>query len=112
MAASRGGSQSPSYRIGPSGVDSVHHKCYTRIAREGAPMPARNPRVAVVLEKPLYEQVRRLAERDQISLSLKMRDLVREALEIEEDVALSQLAARREKTFKRSSALTHREVWG
>jgi hypothetical protein len=41
-----------------------------------------------------------------------MRDLVREALEIEEDVALSQLAARREKTFKRSRALTHREVWG
>ena len=75
-------------------------------------MRARNPLVAVVLEKPLYEQVRRLAERDQISLSLKMRDLVREALEIEEDVALSQLAARREKTFKRSSALTHREVWG
>ena len=90
----------------------MHHKCYTRIAREGAPMPARNPRVAVVLEKPLYEQVRRLAQRDQISLSLKIRDLVREALEIEEDVALAQLAARREKTFKRSRALTHREVWG
>ena len=95
-----------------TGIDPVHHKCYTTITRDGVAMPARNPRVAVLLEKPLYEQVRRLAQRDEISLSLKIRDLVREALEIEEDVALAELAARREKTFKRARALTHREVWG
>lgn len=75
-------------------------------------MPTKNPRVNVVLEKPLYESVRRLAEKEDISLSLKIRDLVREALEAEEDTALAQFAEEREKSFKRSRALTHKQVWG
>jgi len=75
-------------------------------------MPTKNPRVNVVLEKPLYESVRRLAEKEDISLSLKIRDLVREALEAEEDAALAQFAEEREKSFKRSRALTHKQVWG
>lgn len=74
-------------------------------------MPTANPRVNVVLEKPLYERVERLARRDSVSLSQKMRDLVREALEIEEDIALAALAERREQTLKPSRALRHREVW-
>ena len=74
-------------------------------------MPAKNPRVNVVLEKPLYKSVEFLAKRDGVSLSLKMRDLVKEALEIEEDIALSALAEAREKTFKRAIALKHNEVW-
>jgi len=75
-------------------------------------MPTKNPRINVVLEKPLYESVRRLAEKEDISLSLKIRDLVREALEAEEDAALAQFAEEREKSFKRSRALTHKQVWG
>ncbi len=75
-------------------------------------MPTKNPRVNVVLEKPLYESVRRLAEKEDISLSLKIRDLVREALEAEEDAALAQFAEERERSFKRSRALSHKQVWG
>ena len=75
-------------------------------------MPTKNPRVNVVLEKPLYESVRRLAEKEDISLSLKIRDLVREALEAEEDAALAQFAEEREKSFKRSRGLTHKQIWG
>ena len=75
-------------------------------------MPTKNPRINVVLEKPLYDSVRRLAEKEEISLSLKIRDLVREALEAEEDAALAQFAEEREKSFKRSRALTHKQVWG
>jgi hypothetical protein len=74
-------------------------------------MPTKNPRINVVLERPLYNSVGRLAERDGVSLSLKVRDLVKEALEIEEDIALSQLAEIREKTFSRKKALKHDEVW-
>ena len=48
-------------------------------------MPVKNPRINVVLEKPLYHTIQQLANRDGISLSLKVRDLVKEALEIEED---------------------------
>jgi metal-responsive CopG/Arc/MetJ family transcriptional regulator len=75
-------------------------------------MPTKNPRVNVVLEKPLYDSVRRLAEKEDVSLSLKIRDLVRQALEAEEDAALAQFAEEREKSFKRSRALTHKQVWG
>ena len=75
-------------------------------------MPTKNPRINVVLEKPLYDSVRRLAASEDISLSLKIRDLVKEALEGQEDIALAELAAAREKTFRRPRALSHKQVWG
>lgn len=74
-------------------------------------MPAKNPRVNVVLEKPLYANVERLAKRDGVSMSLKVRDLLREALEIEEDIALAKFADTREKSFNRKKSLKHDEVW-
>ena len=74
-------------------------------------MPTKNPRINVVLEKPLYKNVERLAKRDGVSLSLKVRDLVKEALEIEEDINLSKLAETREKTFNKKKSLKHNEVW-
>jgi len=75
-------------------------------------MPTKNPRIHVVLEKPLYDSVRKLAEKEDVSLSLKIRDLVKKALESEEDAALGEFAQRREKTFRRSKVLTHKQVWG
>jgi hypothetical protein len=74
-------------------------------------MPTNNPRVNVVLEKPLYSNVERLAKRDGVSMSLKVRDLLREALEIDEDVALSKFAGIREQSFNRKKSLKHEEVW-
>jgi metal-responsive CopG/Arc/MetJ family transcriptional regulator len=74
-------------------------------------MPAKNPRINVVLEKPLYNTIERLATKEGISLSTKVRDLIREALEIEEDVALSAFVEKREKTFTKSKSLKHEEVW-
>jgi hypothetical protein len=74
-------------------------------------MPAKNPRINVVLEKPLYEAIERLATRDGISLSTKARDLIREALEIEEDLALSEFAEIRERSLTKSKLLKHNEVW-
>lgn len=75
-------------------------------------MAAKNPRVNVVLEKPLYERVRRLAAKEEISLSLKVRDLVKDALEAQEDIALAEVAEEREKTFRRSRGLSHKQIWG
>jgi metal-responsive CopG/Arc/MetJ family transcriptional regulator len=74
-------------------------------------MPTKSPRINVVLEKPLYQAIERLANRDGISLSLKVRDLVREALEIEEDIALAGIAEARERTLAKAKALRHDEVW-
>ena len=74
-------------------------------------MPTKNPRINVVLEEPIYHNIERLAKRDGVSLSLKVRDLVREALEIEEDIVLSHCAEKREKTFEKKKSLKHDEVW-
>lgn len=74
-------------------------------------MPTQNPRVNVVLDDFLYQNVRLLAEKDNVSLSAKVRDLLKEALEIQEDVALSAFAEKREKSWGDSKALTHDDVW-
>jgi hypothetical protein len=78
---------------------------------KGNDMPTKNPRINVVLEKPLYESIARLAKKDKVSMSLKVRDLVKEALELEEDSKLSSFAEGREKTFSKRKALKHDEVW-
>lgn len=44
-------------------------------------MATKNPRLQVVLEKPLYHAVAFMAKSEKVSLSLKARDLIREAIE-------------------------------
>ena len=65
----------------------------------------------MVLERPLYDALARLARREGSSLSTKARDLLREALETYEDLALAKIAEERDRTLVRSSALSHDEVW-
>jgi hypothetical protein len=74
-------------------------------------MPSQKPRINIVLDNFLYQNVRLLAERDNISLSAKVRDLLKEALEIQEDIALSAFVEEREKSWDNSKALTHDDVW-
>ena len=45
------------------------------------------------------------------SLSLKIRDLVREALDAQEDEELGRFAEERAQTFQRDQALTHQAAW-
>ncbi len=75
-------------------------------------MPTKNPRINVVLEKPLYNAIQDLAGDEGVSMSMLMRDLVKEALELREDRALAELAEERETGFDRSKALSHDEAWG
>ena len=74
-------------------------------------MPTTSPRVNVVLEKPLFLTLKKLAAKDGVSLSTKVRDLIREALEEYEEAFLVKFGEERAKTFKRSKALTHEQVW-
>ena len=66
----------------------------------------------VVLERPLYETLGRIARREGASLSTKARDLLRDALETYEDLALASIAEERERTLDRTKTLTHDAVWG
>lgn len=74
-------------------------------------MPTKNPRINVVLENTLYEKVKVLADRDGVSLSTKVRDILREALEIMEDIHLASFAQVREASWRDTEALSHEEVW-
>jgi hypothetical protein len=60
------------------------------------------------MEGPLYDAVKRLAKRDSVSLSQKVRELVREALELQEDAALEALVNRRR--TNRAPSIPHAEV--
>jgi len=75
-------------------------------------MPAKNPRVNVVMERPLYDALGRVARVDGSSLSTKARDLLREALELREDAGLQQIAEERAPSFDPKTAPTHEQVFG
>ena len=74
-------------------------------------MPTQNPRINIVLDNFLYQNVQLLAKKDNVSLSAKVRDLLKEALEIQEDIALSGFAEEREESWNDSKALTHDDAW-
>jgi predicted DNA-binding protein len=71
---------------------------------------AKNPRVNAVLEPALYERVEILAKREGVSLSQKVRDLVRDALELLEDEGLESRVETRRRSAARSRWVSHREV--
>ena len=74
-------------------------------------MPTENQRLNIVLEASLYAEVKRLAKKDHVSLSLKAGDLIRDALEFYEDTYWADIAGTRSKTFTKKAALTHKQVW-
>lgn len=74
-------------------------------------MPAKNPRINVVVEKALYSVLCDLAENSGISMSALARDLIREAITLREDAALVDFADKRMRTFDKSAALSHQETW-
>ena len=74
-------------------------------------MPAKNPRINVVLEEPLYREVQFLAKKDGVSMSTKVRDLIREVLETQEDIYLAQIADRRAASWKEPLGLSHEGTW-
>ncbi len=74
-------------------------------------MPAKNPRINVVLDPSLYRNVQFLAEKDGVSLSTKVRDLLKEAMETQEDICLADVAEKRENTLDVKEAMSHEDTW-
>jgi len=71
-------------------------------------MATKQPRLQVLLEKPLYSAVESLADEEGVSMSAKARDLIREALEHLEDAALAKIVETRAR--KPAKTLTLREM--
>ena len=74
-------------------------------------MPTKNPRINIVVEVPLYSAIHDLAASEGVSMSTIARDLIREAIELREDVALAAFADERMKTLDRKNALSHDKTW-
>ncbi|ADY72806.1 hypothetical protein Dester_0148 [Desulfurobacterium thermolithotrophum DSM 11699] len=74
-------------------------------------MPTKNPRINIVLEESLYEALKKLSKESGLSLSRTARELIKEALELREDVVLVKTAEERDYSFDREKALTHEEIW-
>ena len=74
-------------------------------------MPTKNPRINVAVDKALYKVIEALSREKGISMSMVTRDLIKEAIEIEEDIALADFAAEREKTLDADRTLSHEDTW-
>ena len=75
-------------------------------------MATKMPRLNVVLEPPVYFAIVKMAKKEGVSLSLKARDLIRDALEFCEDTYWAKQAQSRERTFNHKKAFSHSKVWG
>lgn len=65
----------------------------------------------VVLEPPLLRWIKQLAKKDGLSLSTKLRDIVREAYENYEDRYWSKEGEKRLKSFEESKGISHEAFW-
>lgn len=83
----------------------VNHLRYT------SDMATKKPRLLVTLEPALYAKVKSLSKSNGTTLSMAARELIREGVEEIEDLGLTVLADRREKSAKGRRWLSHKEVW-
>ncbi|HDD43878.1 MAG TPA: toxin-antitoxin system, antitoxin component [Candidatus Desulfofervidus auxilii] len=74
-------------------------------------MATKQLRVNVVFDRSLYTIIKEISQRENISMSAAVRDLVKEALELKEDIALANFAEEREKDLKEEELMSHEEVW-
>lgn len=74
-------------------------------------MPVSKPRVNVVLEPPLFAALKRMADKDAVSLASKVREIVRDAVEMDEDAYLVGLADKRAQAYRRSKSIPHSAAW-
>lgn len=65
----------------------------------------------MVLELPLLQWIKKMAKKDGLSISTKLRDIVREAYETREDRYWSKEGESRLKSFDESRAVPHKDVW-
>lgn len=68
-------------------------------------------RLLVVLDPPLKKCLKEIARKNKVSVSSVGRELIKEALELHEDMYWDRVASEREKSFSKQTALTHEKVW-
>ena len=74
-------------------------------------MPTKNPRINVALEKSVYAVIEELARLKNLSMSMVTRELIKEAIELEEDILMTSYAEERENSLIKTKALSHDQAW-
>lgn len=74
-------------------------------------MSTKHPRINVVSEPEMYYAIKKLSKKKGVSMSLMARDLLREALEIQEDIYWAKKAEKRLKNFDPKKAIKHEDFW-
>jgi hypothetical protein len=74
-------------------------------------MPTTNPRLNVTFQPETAALLAQMAKREGKSVASLTKELVLDALERREDIALSLLAERREKEQKGKRFYSHEETW-
>ncbi|MCX5783512.1 MAG: antitoxin, RHH family protein [Elusimicrobia bacterium] len=72
----------------------------------------RQPRIICSVEQPLYNLLIASAKMSGISISLKARDLLKKAMEMEEDEPLLKIAKQRDAAWNCKKAMSHEKFWG
>ncbi len=73
-------------------------------------MPTVKNRINISAPKPVFQALKSLARRDDVPVATKTLELLKIALEIEEDFVWGEIAKRREAAT--TKWLSHDEVWG
>ena len=66
-------------------------------------------RVNISLSKPLEEALEKLAKRDQVPQATKAVELIRLAIEIEEDQIWDEIVSKRD--TEKAKFISHKETW-
>ena len=74
-------------------------------------MPTTKRRINITADKDVEKALTRSAKHDGVPIATKAADLLRIALELEEDLAWATLADKRA-SQKNVKYLTHKQVWG
>lgn len=69
------------------------------------------PRLNVVVESQLFKEIQKLAKKRGVSMSLMARDLLKEAIERQEDIYWDKAAVERDKSLHSKKTLSHKDVW-
>jgi len=74
-------------------------------------MPAKNPRLNVVITQEDSVILTALSEKKGISRSSLAKELIEKALDLEEDLFLNAIATEREVTLAKKNAIPEEEFW-
>lgn len=84
----------------------LHFVCKTlTFIQEEYLMPTSQARLSAIVEQPLYDLVAILADKDHVSLSQKVRDLLLQSLELTEDAVLEEIIHQRKKVSRKGYSL-------